>query len=100
MFSYTISKLNSFGIIDEKQLADLSAVIELTKWVKDGNVIPYFVWCLRDFMLDYKQYNNSDDYMENVLNIANYDQNSEKYQSGRTLQTSLKTEAACSLSDL
>ena len=90
MFSYTISKLNSFGIIDEKQLADLSAVIELTKWVKDGNVIPYFVWCLRDFMLDYKQYNNSDDYMENVLNIANYDQNSEKYQSRKNFTNFFK----------
>ena len=42
---------NNFGVIDEKELSEMTAVIELTKWVKDGNVVPYFLWCLRDFVL-------------------------------------------------
>ena len=41
-------------------------------------------------MLDYKQYNNSDDYMENVLNIANYDPSSEKYQSRKNFTSFFK----------
>ena len=47
----------------------MSTVIELTKWVKDGNVIPYFLWCLRDFVLDYKGYDDSDDYLNNVISV-------------------------------
>jgi len=50
----------------------MAAVIEMTKWVKDGNAIPYFLWCLRDFMLDTTGYTNSDDYMENVISTKNY----------------------------
>ncbi len=71
---------NNFGVIDEKELSDICAVIELTKWVKIGNAIPNFLWCLRDFMLDFKQYNNSDDYLEHIVSTKDYDQNSEKYK--------------------
>lgn len=42
---------NNFGVIDEKELSEVAAVIQLTKWVKEGNVVPYFLWCLRDFVL-------------------------------------------------
>ena len=71
---------NNFGVIDEKQLGELAAVIEMTKWVKDGNVIPYFLWCLRDFVLDTKGYDDSDDYMEHVLSTKDYDVKSDKYK--------------------
>lgn len=58
-------------------------MIELTRWVKEGNVTPYYLWCLRDFMLDYKQYQSSDDYMENVINVKNYEPNTERYRTRR-----------------
>ena len=90
----TTSELKSFGVIDEKELAELSAVIELTRWVKDGNVTPYFLWCLRDFMLDYKQYQSSDDYMENVINVKNYDPNTERYRTRKNLSEFFK-ERGC-----
>ena len=67
-------------MIDEKELSDISAVIELTKWVKDGNVIPYFLWCLRDFVLDYKQYNSPDDYLEGIISTKDLDASTEKYR--------------------
>lgn len=71
---------NNFGVIDEKELNDICAVIELTRWVKLGNAIPFFLWCLRDFMLDYKEYQNSDDYLENVISTKDYEPTSDKYR--------------------
>ena len=65
----------------------MATVIEVTKWVKDGNVIPYFIWCLRDFMLDTKGYLNSDDYMENLVATKNYPQNSQKYKVRKSFNT-------------
>ena len=59
-------------------------MIELTKWIKEGNVIPYFLWVLRDFMLDTKGYNNSDDYMEHVLSTKDYNPKTEKYKMRKT----------------
>lgn len=70
---------NNFGVIDEKELQELATVIELTKWVKDGNVIPYFLWCLRDFVLQTQGSDNSDDYMEKVLSVNDLDPQSSKY---------------------
>ena len=67
-------------MIDEKELTEISAVIELTKWVKDGNVIPHFLWCLRDFMLDYKQYKDPNDYLENVISTRDMDPDTDKYK--------------------
>ena len=67
-------------MIDEKELTDISTVIELTKWVKEGNVVPYFLWCLRDFMLDITGYNDADDYLEKILSTKDYDQKDEKYR--------------------
>ena len=43
--------LTSFSVIDEKELSELTAVINLTRWVKEGDAVPYFLWCLRDFTL-------------------------------------------------
>lgn len=43
--------LTSFSVIDEKELSELTAVISLTKWVKEGDAVPSFLWCLRDFTL-------------------------------------------------
>lgn len=82
---FTISQLKSFGVIDEKELTDISAVIELTKWVKEGNVVPYFLWCLRDFMLDMKGYKSSDDYLENVISTKDFEQSDEKYRIRKSL---------------
>ena len=44
-------RLTSFSVIDEKELSELTAVISLTKWVKEGDAVPSFLWCLRDFTL-------------------------------------------------
>lgn len=70
---------NNFGVIDEKELSEMTAVIELTKWVKDGNVVPYFLWCLRDFVLSTEGMDNSDDYMEKVISLKDLEANSSKY---------------------
>ena len=43
---------NNFGVINEKELEELAAAIELTSWVNEWEIIPYFLWCLRDFVLD------------------------------------------------
>lgn len=75
---------NNFGVIDEKELNELTSVIELTRWVKEGNVIPYFLWCLRDFILDATAYENSDDYMENCLAVKDLDSKSDKYKMRKT----------------
>lgn len=42
--------------------------------------MPYFLWCLRDFMLQTDKNEDSDDYMESVLTIKNLDTNSSKYK--------------------
>lgn len=70
---------NNFGVIDEKELSEMTAVIELTKWVKEGNVVPYFLWCLRDFVLSTEGMDNSDDYMEKVISLKDLEPNSSKY---------------------
>lgn len=77
-------------MIDEKELTDISAVVELTKWVKDGHVVPYFLWCLRDFMLDIEGYASSDDYLENVLSTKDLEQSDEKYRIRKTLNEFFK----------
>jgi hypothetical protein len=43
---------NNFGVINEKELEDLAAAIELTNWIDEKEIVPYFLWCLRDFVLD------------------------------------------------
>ncbi len=43
---------NNFGVINEKELEDLASAIELTSWVNEKEIVPYFLWCLRDFVLD------------------------------------------------
>ena len=43
---------NNFGVINEKELEELAAAIELTKWVNEKDIVPYFLWCLRDFTLE------------------------------------------------
>ena len=75
---------NNFGVIDEKLLTNLCSVIEITKWVKEGNEIPYFLWCLRDFMLDYNQYSSSDDYMEQIVSPHQFDAASAKAKVRKT----------------
>lgn len=77
-------------MIDEKELTDISAVIELTKWVKDGHIVPYFLWCLRDFMLDIKGYDSPDDYLENIISTKDYDHNDEKYRIRKSLNEFFK----------
>lgn len=67
-------------MIDEKELGEMSTVIEMTRWVNKGNIIPYFIWCLRDFSLDSGKYQHSDDYLEIILNTANISNDSEKYR--------------------
>lgn len=71
-------------------MTDISAVIELTKWVKEGNVVPYFLWCLRDFVLDIKGYDSPDDYLENILSTKDYDHNDEKYRIRKSLNDFFK----------
>ncbi len=85
---------NNFGVIDEKQLGELSTVIELTKWIKTGNVIPCFLWCLRDFMLDSTAYHSSDEYMENVLSTKDYNPKTDKYKMRKTFLNFFK-ERGC-----
>ena len=70
----------SFGVIDEKELNDMSTVIELTKWINKGNIIPYFVWCLRDFMLDAGSYKNPNEYLDNVISTKGHDSSSDKFR--------------------
>lgn len=43
---------NNFGVINEKELEELAAAIELTNWIDEKEIVPYFLWCLRDFVLD------------------------------------------------
>jgi hypothetical protein len=43
---------NNFGVINEKELEELAAAIELTSWINEKDIVPYFLWCLRDFTLD------------------------------------------------
>lgn len=81
---------NNFGVIDEKELTDISTVIELTKWIKEGNVVPYFLWCLRDFMLDISEYESPDHYLETVLSTKDYHLNDEKYNIRRNLNDFFK----------
>lgn len=81
---------NNFGVIDEKELNELTSVIELTRWVKEGNIIPYFLWCLRDFVLDATAYENSDDYMENCLAVKDFDVKSDKYKMRKTFKSFFK----------
>lgn len=49
---------NNFGVINEKELEELAAAIELTSWLNEKEIIPYFLWCLWDFVLDSEE----DDY--------------------------------------
>lgn len=60
-------------------------MVELTRWVKDGHVVPYFLWCLRDFMLDIQGYSSPDDYLENILATKDLDPSDEKYRIRKTL---------------
>lgn len=69
---------NNFGVIDEKELTEISTVIELTKWVRESNAVPYFLWCLRDFVLQTSGLDNSDDYMESILSLKDLDSASSK----------------------
>lgn len=72
-------------MIDEKELTDISAVVELTKWVKEGHVVPYFLWVLRDFMLDLEGYSSPDDYLENCLATKDFEPSDDKYRIRKTL---------------
>lgn len=67
-------------MIDEKELTEISAVIELTKWVNEGNVIPYFLWCLRDFMLDSQKYDTADHYLEEIVGTKGIDPHTDKFR--------------------
>lgn len=43
---------NNFGVINENALEELASAIELTSWIDEKEIIPYFLWCLRDFSCD------------------------------------------------
>lgn len=66
-------------------MTELSTVVALTRWAKEGAAPPFFLWCLRDFALDMREYKSSDDYLETVLNPAEFPSKSEKNVLRRTL---------------
>lgn len=57
----------------------------MTHWAKDGCASPFFLWSLRDFSLDMKEYKNADDYLESVLNPSEFQPNTEKHRIRKSL---------------
>lgn len=67
-------------MVDETKLTELSTVVALTKWASEGCAAPFFIWALRDFALDMKEYRSSDDYLERILNPSEFQANTEKHR--------------------
>lgn len=58
---------NNFQVVDEKQLGEVAAVLELARWTQKDATAPHLLWCVRDFALSLDGFKDPDDYLESVL---------------------------------